>query len=248
MRVIICSCLVAFFTSDGLAELTDLPLSDTRLSVGNLVREDVFAGWRANNIERLARAEKNIDLLLEQRPKKKAELLAWKGGATIYRAVSAHEADRSKEFEDLYEQALDLFDQARSLQPTDVAVRSIVGGSYALFGDRLPEKYRAAAWSDCYDSYQILWTMQSRFLERMPTHISGELLAGLIQSSQRTGRKEELDQLLDKAIEVLPGTRYAKIAKEWKENPQAAATGNISCKSCHTAGRLSARLKKLKND
>ncbi len=248
MRTIVCSCFIALFVSEGIAELPDLPLSETRIPVGILVREDIFAGWRSNNMERLARAEKNIELLLEQRPEKKPELLAWKGAATLYRAILAVEADQTAEFERYFQETRDLNDQARSLGPNDVAVCAIIGGGYALFADRLPEKYRAAAWSESYDSYQVLWAQQSPYLAQLPGHIRGELLAGLIQSSQRTGRTEELDQFLDKALEVLPGTPYAKIAQKWKDDPQAAATDNISCKTCHAPRRLAAQIKRLQDN
>jgi hypothetical protein len=78
-------------------------------------------------------------------------------------------------------------------------------------------------------------------------HIRGELLAGLAQSADRTGRKEERDKYLDKIIEVLPDTGYERIAKQWKADPQSAANTNISCKSCHTEGRLAERIAKLKD-
>jgi hypothetical protein len=69
-----------------------------------------------------------------------------------------------------------------------------------------------------------------------------------VQSAQRTGRKEELDQYLAKMVEVLPETPYERVAKRWMENPEAAATENISCKTCHAEGRLSARLAKLNGE
>ena len=41
---------------------------------------------------------------------------------------------------------------------------------------------------------------------------------------------------------MLPDTGYQSEALKWKSDPQAAATGSISCKSCHADGRLEARL------
>ncbi len=72
-------------------------------------------------MERFARAEKNIELLLEQRPDRKAELLAWKGGMKLYLAVLAFEDDQTEEFERLYQETLDLNDQARSVGPNEVS-------------------------------------------------------------------------------------------------------------------------------
>lgn len=245
MRAMISSCLSVWLAGAALAELPELPIFDTRLTVSSLVREDIFAGWRSNNMERFERGEANIERMLEQRPDRKAELLAWKGGATLYRAVLAFEADQSEEFESLYKEALDLHEQARQAGPREGVVHAVVGGSYVVFGDRLPEKYRDHAWTACYDGYHKLWSGQSKFLANLPVHIRGELLAGLIQSSQRLGREDDLNKFLDKAIEVLPETRYARVAQKWKDDPTVAATENISCVGCHADGRLSRRIKKL---
>jgi hypothetical protein len=88
------------------------PLAETRLTVHTLLREDVFAGLNANDMERFARGERNIDRLLELRPADKASLLAWKGGTMLFRAVRAHEAGRASEFQERYAQARSLFAEA----------------------------------------------------------------------------------------------------------------------------------------
>jgi hypothetical protein len=90
------SLVFMFLLSESSGQSLAPPLSDTRLAVHTLVREDIFAGWRAGNMERFSRGEKNIELLLEQRPGAKHELLAWKGGNQLYHAVRAHEDDRGE--------------------------------------------------------------------------------------------------------------------------------------------------------
>ncbi len=114
-----------------------------------------------------------------------------------------------------------------------------------MFGDRLPEKDRPAAWSTSYDNYQVLWKLQAPALDRLPLHIRGELLAGLAQSAQRTGRKKELDEFLDKILELMPDSQYGRVAKEWKMDPSAAVGSNISCKYCHSPGRLAPSMARL---
>jgi hypothetical protein len=245
MRTILWSCCFAFLTTLVLADTPDPPLADKRLSIHTLVREDIFAGWMEGDMERFARGEKNIDQLLAERPRARAELLAWKGGATLFRAILARDAGDEAAFERLYQEALGQLAEARKLAPRNPGVAAVVGGSYVVFGDRLPEKYRAAAWSECYDNYQSLWQSQEKFVANLPQHIRGELLAGLAQSAHRTGRNDELNKHLDKILEVLPDSQYAEMAQQWKDNPQLAATANISCKYCHDEGRLSSRLEKL---
>jgi hypothetical protein len=217
------------------------PLSDSRLSVHTLVREDIFAGVLDGDLDRLAREEKNIDMLLKERPTAKPALLAWKAGAILYRAVRAREARRPDEFDEKYREAVDLIAHARKLGPDDVGVLAATGGMYAILADRLPEQLRGAAWATAYDCYQILWKKQAAFVEKLPVHLRGELLGGLAQSAQRTGRTKEAVEYLDKILAVAPGTPYARVAKQWKEDPKAAADTPITCLTCHAAGRLAAR-------
>jgi len=237
--------LVVLFVTVAMAQSPEPPLSDTRLTVHTLVREDIFAGFLMDDLDRFARGEKNIQALLEKRPSAKAELLAWQGGAALYRAVRAHESNRGEEFQRKYQQALDLFTQAGQLGPNNGGVAAVVGGSYVVFGDRLPKENRAAAWSQAYDAYQALWKQQGAVVDRLPTHLRGELLGGLAQSAQRTGRAQELSQYLDKIIAVLGNTPYEPIAKKWKENPKTAADTSITCMTCHDSGRLAPRLNAL---
>jgi tetratricopeptide (TPR) repeat protein len=245
MRTIVLSCLVLSGFGIAFGESPDPPLDNARLPVSTLVREDIFAGWQENDMVRYARAEKNIEQLLNDRPRERTALLAWKGGTKLYRAVVAREAGNDAEFERYYQETIDLFAEAKKLGPRHPVVNAVVGGSFVLFGDRLPEKYREAAWAAGYENYQALWKMQGQGLDRLPLHIRGELLAGVAQSAHRTGRQEECNEFLDKIIEKLPDTGYEREAKAWKADPAAAGKGNISCKSCHDEGRLADRLAKL---
>lgn len=227
------------------AQSSEPPLSDSRLTIHTLVREDIFAGFLTDDMERFTRGEKNIQLLLEKRPTAKADLLAWQAGAKLYRAVRAHEGNRREEFQQHYRQALELFAQAHELTPKGGGVAAVTGGSYVIFADRLPPEHRAAAWSQAYDSYQILWKQQEAMVDKLPVHLRGELLGGLAQSAQRTGRTQEMTPYLDKILEVLRDTPYEPVARQWKKNPEAAANSGITCLSCHDSGRLTARITAL---
>ncbi len=237
--------LVVALVTVAAAQSAQPPLSDSRFTVHTLVREDIFSGWLSDDMERFSRGEKNIDLLLEQRPAQRANLLAWRGGATLYRAVLAHESNRAEEFQRYYRKALDDFAEAGKLTSGNEAVAAVTGGSFAVFGDRLPKEYRAAAWSAAYENYQALYRQQAPIVDRLPVHLRGEMLSGLAQSAQRTGRKEEAAQHIDKILAVLAGTPYEPMAKKWKANPEAAATTSLTCMNCHDAGRLSARVTAL---
>jgi hypothetical protein len=217
------------------------PLSDKRLPVHTLLREDIFAGIIDNDLDRLARGEKNIEILLAQRPADKQSLLIWKAGATLYRGLRALEAKQTKEFEEKYAQALDLMAQAKKLNPDSQDYAVLTGGIYVMLADRLPENLRGKAWAAAYDSYQATWKVQQRFVKQLPLHLRGELLGGLAQSAQRTGHDKELAEYLDKILTLAPDSAYARVAKKWKEDPKAAKDTRLTCLSCHSAGRLAAR-------
>jgi hypothetical protein len=241
------SCVLAVLcVTTVAAQGPEPPLAETRLTVHTLVREDLFAGFLTDDLDRLARGEKSIELLLEKRPAEKASLVAWKASAALYRAVRDHEAGKADGFATRHQAALELFAEASRLGPKNTGVTAVTGGAYAILADRLPAEKRPAAWSRAYEAYQQLWKEQSPFLERLPVHIRGELLAGLAQSAQRTGRTGEREQFVDRMLEVLRDTPYEPVAREWKTNPAAARTGSITCQGCHEPGRLADRLEMLK--
>jgi hypothetical protein len=193
----------------------------------------------------LSRGEKNIELLLEKRPKAKAELLAWKGGALLYRATLALEKNQRAEFEQKYKQALAFFAEAKQVGPENGGVAAVTGGSLGLFADRLPKEYRAAAWETSYNAYQILWKQQGAGLDKFPVHFRGEVLAGVTQSAMRTGRTKEAYEFLDKMLVMMAGTPYEPTAKKWKADPKSAESTSLICMNCHEPGRLEARIAAL---
>jgi hypothetical protein len=228
-------CLTAAAQSPG------PPLNDKRLSVHTLVREDIFAGFLDDDLDRLARGERHIELLLQQRPAERPALLAWKAGALMYRAVKAREGGGTELFDKKYAQAIELLSQAAKLGKGDPGVTAVTAGVYAVLADRLPENLRGAAWSSAYESYQALWKQQGRGVEKLPVHLRGELLGGLAQSAQRTGRTQEVNEYLDRIIAVMPDTAYGREAQRWKQGGSGARGTPLTCLSCHAAGRLDAR-------
>jgi tetratricopeptide (TPR) repeat protein len=219
----------------------DPPLAEKRLTVHTLLREDIFAGILDNDLDRLARAEKNMDILLTERPGDKQSLLIYKAGATLYRGILALEAKQTKEFEEKYAQAIEQMAQAKKLNPDSQEYAVLTGGIYVLLADRLPDNLRAKAWAYAYEAYQALWKAQQNFVKQLPIHLRGELLGGMAQSAQRTGHDKELAESLDKILTLAPDSAYARVAKKWKEDPKAAKETRLTCLSCHAAGRLAAR-------
>jgi hypothetical protein len=159
--------------------------------------------------------------------------------------VRAHEAGQAAEFTRLYQEARTQLADALQATSGNDGVPAIVGGSYVIFADRLPPEHRAAAWAQAYDSYALLWKAQGQVIDKLPVHLRGEVLSGLAQAAQRTGRQAEASEYVDKMLTLLHGTPYEATAKQWKTDPATAATTSVTCKSCHEAGRLSSRLTEL---
>jgi hypothetical protein len=245
MRIVTGALLAIAVVTTAAAQAPEIPLTDTRLTVHTLLREDIFSGFLDDNTERMARGEKNLTQLLELRPDQRANLLAWKAGIAMQRAVRAHETGKPEEFTRYFKEARDTFANARQLSTGNDGVVPIVGGTYSVFADRLPKEQRADAWSEAYGAYSLLWKAQGANIEQMPVHFKGELLGGMAQSAQRTGRAEESAQFVDRMLTSLAGTPYEKAARQWKDDPASVATTNLTCKNCHSAGRLSARIAAL---
>jgi tetratricopeptide (TPR) repeat protein len=226
----------------AVAQMPEPPITDTRLTVHTLVREDIFAGFLQNDLNRLARAEKNLARLLESRPSERGDVLAWQGSVAMTRAALVGEAKQQVEFKQHYQRALDLYDEAMRLSPDGVGVFAITGGSLASLADRLPAEERARSWERAYSAYRRLWALQGASIEKLPLHHKGEVLSGLAQSAQRTGRNDEANAEIDRILKLLPGTPYATRAQQWKDDPSSRAQGKVTCQTCHAPGTLVARL------
>ena len=164
------------------------------------------------------------------------------GGAA---AVLAHESGNNGEFLKYLQAARAAFAEAAKQTSGHEGVPAITGGSYVVFADRLPEPHRATAWADAYSNYSLLWQQQGSAIDKLPVHHRGEVLGGLVQSAQRTGRAEEMAQHLDRMLSLMKGTAYEVTAQQWKDNPASAATSKVTCKACHNPGRLSSTLASL---
>jgi tetratricopeptide (TPR) repeat protein len=224
------------------AQAPEPPLADTRLTVHTLLREDIFAGFLQNDLTRLARAEKNADALLASRPAERPSVLAWQGGTALTRAVLAHEANQPDQFRQHYRRAQELFAEAAKLGPENAGVFAITGGTQVTLADRLPAAERRAGWELGYTAYQQLWKLHGPLLEKLPLHMKGELLSGLAQTADRTGRSEEAAAQIERILTMMPDTPYATRARQWKDDPSGRATSKLACQTCHGPGTLVARL------
>ncbi len=242
MRHLIVITVLIAIPAAAVAQLPEPPIGDARLTVHTLVREDIFAGFLQSDLTRMARAEKNLERLLESRPSERANVLAWQGSIALTHAALAGESKQQAQFTQHYQRAFDLFEQAMRLDPDGVGVFAITGGSQVSLADRLPAEERARSWEQAYGAYQRLWKLQGAIIEKLPLHHKGEVLSGLAQSAQRTGRNDEANAEIDRILKLLPGTPYATRAQQWKDDPSSRAQVKVTCQTCHVPGTLVARL------
>jgi hypothetical protein len=237
--------LVCILAVSAAAQSLKAPTFNPEIPSSTIIREDLFAGFlggdRDGN-ERLLRGEKNLEILLAERPQDRPGLTAWKGGIAFKRAIDAVQAKRTDEFEREYRKALAFYAEAARLAPRDLGVMAVTGGGFAINADRLPERYRADGWNTAYGMYSGVWQVQRSDVDKLPMHLKGELLAGMAQSAQRSGHLAESAQFLNRILTTMPGTPYAAAAKRWVDSPEVIATTNLTCKSCHDAGRLEVQM------
>ena len=224
------------------AQSPEPPIADTRLTVHTLVREDIFAGFLQGDLTRLARAEKNLETLYANRPGDRPGILAWQGGAALTRAAVANEANQPDQFRQHYRRAQDLFAEAMKLGPRTLACLRlpVAHNSPWPIDCLLRNERRVGSWP--YTAYQRLWKLQGPIIEKLPLHHKGEVLSGLAQTAQRTGRSEEAAANLDRILTLMPDTPYAAKARTWKDDPGARANSKLGCQTCHGPGTLAARL------
>ncbi|MBI2689543.1 MAG: hypothetical protein HYX27_24815 [Acidobacteria bacterium] len=223
------------------------------IRVSTWVREDLFAGFIDADMDRFERGVKKLDAVLADSPKA-ADALGWHAGNTLFLAVRAYEAGDNNAFESGYAKALDLFDRiaaiAREEPQYKEAVHAITGGSFSVFSDRLPPKYRRDGWQRVRENYLALREAQRPAFDtaNFPLHFRGEVMAGLAQAAQRLGEAEQAKTLTQELVKAFPGTPYAAFGQRWLDKPETMAKTKLTCGTCHDAGRLQATLDRQKKN
>ena len=214
------------------------PLEDKRIAVSTLVREDIFAGIIDHDMVRFAKGEANIDKLLQMRPGDRAGLMAWKASALLNRAAIANEAGDKAAYKRYFTQAVAALDEADKAGMADGTKLAVSGASELLFADRLAKADQPAMWARSYDNYQMIWKAQGAIADKLPPHLRGELMSGMVMTAQRTGRQAEAEAALEKMLVIVKDTPYETVAKQWKADPKMQPGSMLACKSCHDVARL----------
>ena len=100
------SFLVCLLTFCAAAQQLKTPTFDPRIPFSSYIREDLFSGFLSggkDGDERFLRGERNLEILLAERPQDRPGLIAWKGGIALKRAVDASKAGQADAFEREYQ-------------------------------------------------------------------------------------------------------------------------------------------------
>ena len=147
------------------------------------VREDLFAGILADDMESLNARMNKLESVLKENSNS-AGSIAWRGAGELTLAVHAHETGKPDSFNTWYEAAVRSFADAERLAPKNVGVYDVSGAAWGTLGDRLPAPLRAAAYETAYRSWQTALTLSK---DRLATHLMGGERCSQVL---RTPRKE----------------------------------------------------------
>lgn len=203
------------------------------------VREDLFAGFMADDMARFERGEQKVLEYLAETPGR-PDASAWLVGAKLYRASRAFKEGKTSQADALVREATQLMDTAVAKAPNDPGVQATTGGSIVVMANELPEKHYAPLMERARIHFARLYAMQSRAVPQLPLHIKGELLAGVAETEFRVGDRERARAVLNQIVTDMPGTPYAKSAAMWLAAPaKVTKDTKLVCQSCHEPGRLS---------
>jgi hypothetical protein len=204
---------------------------------GVWVREDLFAGYLADDMKTFERGEQKVDELLAEKPDS-AGLQAWKMSAVIYRAVRSFEAGDRAAFDTGYKRAIDTLESLLNKAPKDVAVKAIYGGMISTVGHRLPPDIQLAANRRASEVFLQLEELQKAQFDKMPVHHRGEVLAGVAQAAARSGQDQLARTYLTRIVNTMEGTPYAAFARDMLHRPESMKKIKIACNTCHEPNRL----------
>jgi hypothetical protein len=233
-----------------LLALLILPAADDlvkpdKISIHTWVREDLFAGWMANDSAPFERGVRKLDRFLQDHPED-ANALAWKYLETMHRMRRAHAANDNAAYQRHLAAGAEL--AAQSL----ARARGNNSGPYIIVGSVMitaayaaPEDQRAAMYREGREILRKVPVIQGASFDKLPAHMRGELWSLMTVASDLLGDKGDRDQLIQDMIAKLPGSVYESRAVRWQKLPDLSSQRQYMCLSCHEPGRLNAVVARL---
>jgi tetratricopeptide (TPR) repeat protein len=196
-----------------------------------LVREDMFRGFSGDTAA-FERAMALCEARLAADPNN-AEALVWHGTGLLFRAGEAARTGDHDKGAALNRAGLAEMAKAVALRPNDISVLIPRGSVMLAAGTRIPDVERARRFFEtAVGDFEKVLALQQPYLESLPPHPKGELLAALAEGWSRLGEMQKSQLYLTRMVAELTDTPYSAAAMARLENPAAGA--RITCLGCHT--------------
>jgi hypothetical protein len=207
------------------------------IPVNTWVREDLFAGWVANDLDQFGRGVRKLDLYLQDHPDD-SSALAWQYLVLGYRMRQALAAGDDAAYHSLLVASKEVRLKAFSTDPKDPSPYIIVGSALVRVASSAPEQDRAWMYRDGRDLLNKVPGLQKDYFDTLPPHMRGELWSQIAFASDRLGDQAERDRVLGEMVARLGGSPYEARARNWQKRANLSKEGDYACISCHEPGRL----------
>jgi hypothetical protein len=208
------------------------------------VREDLFAGWIANDTKTFDRGVQKVERYLNEHPDDRTAL-AFKYLVVSYDILRARAKADDASYAKHLAAANDLRARIFTGNLRDPGPYIVVGSCLVRTAAVAPGSDRKWMFQEGRDLLAKVPELQGQVFEQLPPHLRGELWAELAFASDRLGDAAERDRILDTMVTKLAGTPYETRARSWQKPGNLTKETDYACISCHEPGRLAPTLARV---
>jgi len=234
-----------FLLAIPLLPATDELVKPDKITISTWVREDLFAGWIANDANTLERGVRKLDRYLQDHPDDPTAL-SWKFLAASFWMREARRKGDDAAWRRHLADARDLREKIFARDPQDPGPYIIVGSMLVDVAYFAPPDDRAWMYRDGRELLNKVPGLQTKYFDTLPPHMRGELWAQIAYASDRLGDTAGRDRVLNEMLTKLAGSPYEARARAWQKEGALANEKQYLCISCHEPGRLTPTLARLK--
>jgi len=224
---------------------TDELVKPDQLTISTWVREDLFAGWIANDPKTLERGVQKLDRFLRDNPGDRTAL-AWKYFVVTYRMRQARQKNDDATYVWELASGKRLREQIFAGEVKDPGPYIIVGSGLVGVAYFAPPADRLSMYREGRELLSKVPALQAKYFDTLPPHMRGELWMQIAYASDRLGEQAERDRVLNEMLAKLAGSPYEARARAWLKEANLANEKQYLCISCHEPGRLTPTLARLK--
>jgi hypothetical protein len=203
------------------------------------LREDIFAGWMANDAARMEVGVRKLDRILQDQPDN-SSALSWKYLVLTYNMREARKKSDHEAYRRHLASANELRKSVIAKDPNNVVPYIIIGGSLVFGALYMAEEDKEWMYREGRELLRKVPELQSQIFEKLPPHMRGETWSMMAFASDRLGDKTQRDHYIEEMLTKLAGSPYEARARRWKNQPSLTSEVDNMCITCHEPGRLAA--------